>query len=334
MAEIEKHTKTNSNTDSTGLSFNFYDKAFIEDLIKCDLCNTIFDSNIHYPLMVKCGHTFCKRCIYLKSNNPDKTINKSCPFDKTKNVMNLDSAINNLKLESIIKKITNFNLSSAKKQLVYSKPVKKSKSPIKSHYSNNAVNIYNNTNNNNNNIGHITIIKNNENNNNNNVNNVNNINKKKECSTSNSIKNRNAPKKKQNKKTNNINFVNTIKNKINALNNNINNINNINNVNNINDINKINIIYQNQNPPNVFNKIQSSEITDNLINPQIDEEINLPNDNFIIEDEKFNKGNNNETIDTIPIEEMSLGNTSFGVDINELLVKSMMTKKNLLQKKQ
>ena len=83
MAEIDKHTKTNSNTDSTGLSFNFYDKAFIEDLIKCDLCNTIFDSNIHYPLMVKCGHTFCKRCIYLKSNNPDKTINKSCPFDKT-----------------------------------------------------------------------------------------------------------------------------------------------------------------------------------------------------------------------------------------------------------
>ena len=33
MAEIDKHTKTNSNTDSTGLSFNFYDKSFIEDLI-------------------------------------------------------------------------------------------------------------------------------------------------------------------------------------------------------------------------------------------------------------------------------------------------------------
>ena len=135
MAEYEKHTKTNSNTDSTGISYNYYDKSFIEDLIKCDLCNIIFDLNVHEPLMIKCGHTFCKRCISLKSNNLDKNINKSCPIDKMKNVMNLDSAISNLKLEIIIKKITNFNLTSAKKQLVYSKPVKKSKSPIKSPFS-------------------------------------------------------------------------------------------------------------------------------------------------------------------------------------------------------
>jgi hypothetical protein len=44
----------------------------------------------------------------------------------------------------------------------------------------------------------------------------------------------------------------------------------------------------------------------------------------------------NETIDTIPMyEEKSLGDTSLYGDINELLLKSMMTKKkNKLQKKQ
>ena len=60
---------------------------------------------------------------------------------------------------------------------------------------------------------------------------------------------------------------------------------------------------------------------------QIDEEINLLNDKFIFE-EKFNKGNNNETIDTIPInEERSVGDTCFWGDIHELLLKIMMTKK-------
>ena len=130
MAEYEKHTKTNSNSDTTGLSSNFYEKSLIDDLIKCDLCNIIFDLNVHSPLMLKCGHTFCKRCISIKSNSLDKNINKSCPFDKMKNVMNLDSSIPNLKLEYIVKKLTNLNISVNKKQLVYSKPVKKS-SPVR-----------------------------------------------------------------------------------------------------------------------------------------------------------------------------------------------------------
>ena len=82
MAEYEKHQKTNSNTDSTGLSFNYIDKSTIEDLLKCDLCNISLDLNIHSPLMLKCGHTFCKRCISLKNNNFEKIINKSCPLIK------------------------------------------------------------------------------------------------------------------------------------------------------------------------------------------------------------------------------------------------------------
>ena len=125
MTEIEKHIKTTGNIDNLGLLCSYYDKSFIDDLLKCDICNTIFDLNIRSPLMVKCGHTFCRRCISLKSNNLDKNINKACPIDKMKNVLNLESAISNIKLEFIIKKLTSYNLTSAKKQLIYSKPVKK-----------------------------------------------------------------------------------------------------------------------------------------------------------------------------------------------------------------
>ena len=240
--------------------------------------------------------------------------------------MNLDSSIPNLKLESIVKKLTNYiqpNNPSNKKQMVYSKPVNKSRSPIKYHNSNQAINNIQNN-----------MIKNNmesNNNNNNNNNNFNNtINIKKEFNNSNSIKNKNNTnkRKQQNNKTNNINLVNTIKNKINALNNIKNDNNNNVNINNINDVDKINVIYNNLNPQNCLTKTMSSEINDNLTSPQIDEEIFLPNDRFHFKDEKFNKGMINETIDTIPMyEEKSLGDTSLYGDINELLLKSMMTKK-------
>ena len=230
MAEYEKIARTNNSnsTDTIGLLSNFYEKSIIEDLIKCDLCNVIFDLNAHSPLVLKCGHSFCKRCISLKSNSLDKNINKSCPLDQIKNVMNLENAIPNIKLEDIVKKLTNLNsLLSNKKQIAFSKPVKKSISPIKSHNSNNNVNTYmnniNNNNNNNNNIVH----KNNVDNN------MNNVNKKKEGMTSNSIKNLNNINKKKQK-----NYVNNTKKKINSLN----NINSIKTMANINNKNKLNII--------------------------------------------------------------------------------------------
>ena len=93
------HIKTNSNTDTTGFSFNTFnmiDKSIIEDLIKCDICNIIFDTASHAPLMIKCGHSFCKRCISYKNNNPEKdaflikiiiqkkTLIKYVPFAKRK----------------------------------------------------------------------------------------------------------------------------------------------------------------------------------------------------------------------------------------------------------
>ena len=311
MAEHEKYQKTNANNDNTTTPSNYIDKSVIEDLFKCDICNIIFDSNIHLPLMVKCGHTFCRKCISLKSNNADKNVNKSCPIDKTKNVMNLETALPNLKLEYIVKKLSNIN----KKSKIINKPIKKNISPNKPLDSNNTINT----------VSTFISSTNNTKINNENNTNQNNINKNKEKSTSNSNRNKQIIKQKNKiNKINDINFVNTIKNKINS-------IKNINNNNNYNEINKINIIYKNNNPSNniAIAKAISPEIKDNFISTQIDEEMNLRNnEKFIFEDEKFNKDINNVTIDTIPInEEMSVGDTSFGGDINELLLKSMMTKK-------
>ena len=356
------HIKTKSNTDSTGFSFNnSIDKSTIEDLIKCDICNIIFDTNTHEPLMIKCGHTFCKRCISLKTNNPEKNINKHCPLCKKKNVMCLDSAIANLKLVSIIKKLLNLNLLNNKKQMVYSKPNKTSKSPIKS---NNGINnyyvnnVHNNANVNNN-------IKNND------INNVNIINKGKEPNTQiNTTKpktnvniNLNINKKAQSTKINNTTLINSIKNKIsnlsntannanngnntntntnnlnNAINiNNVNNANNTNNANNQNNINNpININNENDiqlnndtNKLNHLNKIPSNgqmktissginELND-MNTPQIGNEVN-------IEDENFNKGMNNETIDVIPFYEEKINDTSFGDEINKILLKNLAQKK-------
>ena len=118
--------------------------------------------------------------------------------------------------------------------------------------------------------------------------------------------------------------MNTIKNKITSITNatNVNiNVNTINNQKINNDPNKLNLA----------NKISSNgqmhtissgvgELNDNLNTPQIGEEVN-------IEDENFNKGMNNETIDTIPFSDEKIGDTSFGGDINELLLKSMAQKK-------
>ena len=156
------HIKTNSNTDSTTFSFNAIDKSTIEDLIKCDMCNIIFDLTSHQPLMLKCGHTFCKRCISYRTNNPEKNINKMCPLDKKKNVMGLDLTIPNLKLESIIKKLSNLNILNTKKHIVYSKPAKKSISPIKSNNTTTTNTYYINNAHNNVNVNINNNIKNNE----------------------------------------------------------------------------------------------------------------------------------------------------------------------------
>ena len=106
----------------------------IEELLKCEICFQNFDLNIHLPMVAKCGHTFCKKCIYnggeSSPNNPfyktspknlkQKTNYGICPIDNIHHVLSIETCISNLKLESIIKKIFNYKEPKiAKKKIIY-----------------------------------------------------------------------------------------------------------------------------------------------------------------------------------------------------------------------
>ena len=112
-------------------SSNYIEKSFLAKLLKCDICNNIFDSYIHIPMIAKCGHTFCKKCI-LKNNveNEQENHYKSCPLDNIQNIFNIEACIINLRVELLIKKIFNLSPPSIpaqqqnipQKQIVYTKP--------------------------------------------------------------------------------------------------------------------------------------------------------------------------------------------------------------------
>jgi hypothetical protein len=116
----------------------------IENIMKCEICKEKYDYNDHRPMIVKCGHTFCKFCIFNsteKNKNNDSNKNKffKCPIDSVKHIFNLEKGPSikeaniypNLKLEIILKEILNINEPAIKeKHIVYSKPdMKRSKSP-------------------------------------------------------------------------------------------------------------------------------------------------------------------------------------------------------------
>ena len=118
----------------------------LEEIMKCEICKSKYDYNLHRPLIVKCGHTFCKNCIYsqrqknLNFNNNLKSKNIfTCPIDNINHIFTLEKNINiqepttyqNLLLEIILKEIMNLNEPIIKeKYIVYSKPdLKRNKSP-------------------------------------------------------------------------------------------------------------------------------------------------------------------------------------------------------------
>ena len=147
----------NSNNDNEGVLRK------LDNIMKCDICNSKYDYNIHRPLIVKCGHTFCKNCIY---NNNQKIINRNanskskkcftCPIDNINHIFSLEKNINiidptiypNLKLEIILKEILNKTVSKIKeKYIIYSKPdIKRNKSPENNIGRNNSINSNNNIN--------------------------------------------------------------------------------------------------------------------------------------------------------------------------------------------
>ena len=100
---------------------NYIEKSFLKELLKCEICENVFDLNIHIPIIVRCGHTFCKKCVLNIHNNTFKQ-NYACPLDNIKNAFNIESCVINLRVELIIKKIFQKEEKTIQKKIVYSKP--------------------------------------------------------------------------------------------------------------------------------------------------------------------------------------------------------------------
>ena len=140
---------TNSKEDN---NLNYIEKSYLAELLKCDICNNLFDLNFHIPMVAKCGHTFCKKCI-LEKNLESKQPNQyeACPLDNIQNIFNIESCIVNLRIELLIKKIfnnpqsigfqslpQNQNQNIGQRQIVYSKPdIKKTRTSTNNNQNNN-----------------------------------------------------------------------------------------------------------------------------------------------------------------------------------------------------
>ena len=291
----------------------------IEDIVKCEKCHMKYDYNFHRPMVIKCGHTFCKHCLINSNERNSKNSNVIdykqkkifiCPIDGIQHIFNLENNLNkidpsiypNLKIEIILKELLNINEPAIKeKYIIYTKPdMKRSRSP-----DNNAKNNYNN-----NSEGNYADNKDNSGNNKNRSD-SNNINKNKniniKINSGNQIINVNAINVnmvtreilKKDEKNKNIDINN---NKSAQKGNNTDNINNNNN-NNDND-------YINNN---------NDSLNDDLNNIQINEEINVNEGKLNFESEKLN----DDSIETIPLnEEKSMTNMSFRDDFKELLNKN------------
>ena len=84
MASI-KRIKTSNKLKNNEENNNYIEKSFLEELLKCELCENIFDLNNHLPIIIKCGHTFCKECIL---NIHNKKYNKKNYISKRKSETN------------------------------------------------------------------------------------------------------------------------------------------------------------------------------------------------------------------------------------------------------
>ena len=115
------------------MSLPFDSLRKLENIMKCSICKSTFDYNNHKPMILKCGHTFCKQCIYT-----EKTF-FICPTDNLKHQFIFDinnrdiTTYQNLILENILKEILTIKEPKIKeKNLIYSKPeIKVNKSPDK-----------------------------------------------------------------------------------------------------------------------------------------------------------------------------------------------------------
>ena len=104
-----------SSSNNININNNKIDKSLLEEQLKCPICNNLYDTDLHSPFVIKCGHSFCKQCI---SNNT----NNKCPIDNITNAFELN--IKNIQLEIIINKFiyNNNKIIQTPKQMIYVKP--------------------------------------------------------------------------------------------------------------------------------------------------------------------------------------------------------------------
>ena len=289
-----------SSSSNLQVNNNKIDKSLLEEQLKCPICNILYDSEVHSPFVIKCGHTFCKQCIINNQNN-------NCPIDNTINPFDL--YIKNIQLEIIINKClyiyNNKTTPIHQKNMVYIKPdIKRNKN---SNYEKEDENIIN-----------INI----------NNNNINNEAPNRIRGKSNNQRFRNSDYKmyENNFQNSPIYNRNSKKNcKINIVPKNINNENvliytkkdnimNIHQFKNNNNFEENNIIISNNGKKDEFKK--------DIINNE---------ENFKFEDEKISDMLINESIETIPInEEKSFTNLSIREEFNDLLTKNEIYKKRIV----
>jgi hypothetical protein len=69
----------------------------MEDILKCKICLNKYNINNNEPLILKCGHTYCKACISDKSNDT------SCPLCGIHVSFNIElCAVNAVVVEMIV----------------------------------------------------------------------------------------------------------------------------------------------------------------------------------------------------------------------------------------
>ena len=76
----------------------------LKEILKCDICNNLFDFNNHIPLITKSGETYCKKCL-----QENKNILNKCNNNENNSETSLSSFkfIENIKLKKIINDIIN-----------------------------------------------------------------------------------------------------------------------------------------------------------------------------------------------------------------------------------
>ena len=73
----------------------------MEEILKCKICKLKYNNDIKEPLILKCGHTFCRTCLSYKSEDT------SCPLCGLNVTFDLNSLISNKIVFEMINSIQN-----------------------------------------------------------------------------------------------------------------------------------------------------------------------------------------------------------------------------------